>query len=461
MWSERNGITALTPYNHRKAIPQPANIEEFEAKLTLALESECTALSCHKEKTAEYTDRCKADQTIKGYLVFDIGGGTIDITALKYVSETMRLEVVLPPKGSAECGGTIVNENFSRFLQDVVKDQKFSKFLSRNRSHQVTVSKIINTDFEKLKVEFGHDANYPGCVGQTSKLLYLILERKFVEFYGKNTIRRRINKLKHPGVSFNVENYTLEMTYAKMAEFFETVLQAISVRVVNAIKEVDMETIDEVYVSGGFGGCKYVFKHVNTVLFHYCHRERMKSVSFGVPKYYTLAVSRGAVHYCMNPGLISARIMDASYGIGVTFEFEEGELNKKLVAVDVKDFKFSQNVFRPFIHMNDKVTVNQSFTAQLIPLQAQAKAKFGFFCTTNRDCKVHNITDEDVKKIGEIVLNLESRNHGSPKIFCSKKMFEVSMTFGSTEITAKARALDLPEYTSAKEASVVLDFLSK
>lgn len=436
MWSNTNGIATLTP---RKANPQPANINE--AKLTLALESECTALSCHKEKTAEYTDRCKADQTIKGYLVFDIGGGTIDITALKYVSDTMSLEVVLPQNlGSAECGGKKVNENFSQFLQDVVKDRKFSRFLSRNRSHQVILSKIINTDFEKLKVEFGQDANYPDCVDQTSKPLYLLLERKFVEFYGKNTIRRRIRQLKYPGLSFNVETYTLEMTYAKMADFFETVLKAISVCVVDATKKVDMETIDEVYVSGGFGGCKYVFKHVNTVLFHYCHRERMKLVSFGVPKYYTLAVSRGAVHFCMNPGLISARIMDASYGIGVA---EEGRDNDKLV-------------FRPFVHMDDKVTVNQSFTTKLVPLQAQqAEARFGFFCTTNPE--VHYITDEDVKKIGEIVLNLESESHGSPKIPCSNRNFEVSMTFGSTEITAKARALDLHEHP-VKEASAALDF---
>lgn len=438
---------------------------EKATSLTLALEPECTALSCCKETPAAYADVCKADQTTSSYCVFDCGGGTIDITALKYISATKSYKVIIPPMGSAECGGMKVNEEFSQFLQNVVQDENFLRFLSKNRSyHQAILSKIIYYAFENLKVEFGQDANYPGCVGQTSTTLYLALERTFVDFYGKRKIRRRVSELKNPAVSFDFESYTLVMTYPKMAEFFEPILQNISECVVDATKMVDMETINAIYISGGFGGCRYVFKHISTVLFSNCDRKAMKSVSVTVPKNHTLAVSLGAIHYCMNPSIISARIMDASYGIGIAYRFEEGKHSEKHATFDEKGVKFCQNVFRPFVHMNEQVTVNESFTTELLPLQVQqTEAKFGFFrhWTTNPDDhhKVVYITDEDVKKIGELVLNLNSENHDSARIPYSERNIQVSMTFGSTEITAQAQALYLPKQPPVKTAD--LDFLSK
>lgn len=454
--------------------------------LTLALESECSAFSCRKDEAADYADHCEDE--INSYLVFDIGGGTVDTTALKYIPETESYEVVLPPTGSESGAGTKVNDEFSKFLQKLVQDPDFKKFISKSKSeHEVIRSVMINYDFEKLKTLFGKNAKYPGCVGQKSIKLRMLLQRKFVDFYHKKNIQKRVRQLKDPNINFNVEQYTLEMTYAKMAEFFEPVLQGITDCIVNATAKLNgMKNIDVVYISGGFGGCQYVFKHVHTVLLTYCDRQRIKSIPVTVPKYHTVAVSRGAIYYCMNPDTIAARIMDASYGIGVAFCFEEGRHSEEHAFTNENNVKFCQNVFHPFVHMDQKVTVNQSFTTELLPLQAQqTEAKFDLFrrCTTNPDCDttvtnpdldttnpdhdttnpdrdiVHYVTDKDVEKVGEIeVLNLKSENNDSARIPYSERKIQVSMTFGSTEIKAQARALYLPEQPPV---TAKLDFLSK
>ena len=476
-------------------ISRPTNVEKANM-LTLALESECSAFSCRKDEAADYADHCEDE--INSYLVFDIGGGTVDTTALKYIPETESYEVVLPPMGNESGGGTKVNEEFSKFLQKVVQDKDFSKFLSKSQSeHEATRSQIINYDFEKLKTQFGRNAKYPGCVGQKSIKLRMLLHRKFVDFYKKKNIQKWVRQLKDPNVSFNVEQYTLEMTYVKMAEFFEPVLQGITDCIVNTTAKLNggMRNIDVVYISGGFGGCQYVFRHVHTVLLNYCDRQRIKSIPVTVPKYHKVAVSRGAIHYCMNPHTVSARIMNASYGIGIAFHFEEGRHSEEHAFIDENNVKFCQNVFHPFVHMNQKVTVNQSFTIELLPMQAQqTKAKFDLFrlCTTNPDHDtdttnpdydttnpdhdtdttnpdydttnpdhdiVHYITDKDVEKVGELeVLNLESESNDSARIPYSERKIQVLMTFGSTEIKAQARPLYLPEQPPVKAK---LDFLSK
>lgn len=460
---------------------QPANVEE--AMLTLALEAECSAFSCRKDKAADYADHCKDE--INSYLVFDIGGGTIDTTALKYIPETESYEVILPPNSTELCesgAGTKVNEEFSKFLQEVVQDPDFSRFLAKSRKeHNIIRSQMINYDFEKLKIQFGRNAKYPGCVGQASSKLRMILQRKFVEFYKKKYIQKRISKLKDPNVSFSAETYTLEMTYVKMAEFFEPVLRSITGCIMNTTEGLNMREIDVVYVSGGFGGCQYVFRHVYNVLFNCCGTKKIKSIPVTVPKYHTVAVSRGAIHYCMNPHTIAARTMDASYGIGIAFDFDEEKHSEKHAFTDEKK-KFCRNVFYPFVHMKQKVFVNQSFPIELLPMQAQqTEAKFELFrlCTTNPDGatknpdhnttnpdgdttnpdRVHYTTDKDVEKVGDIeVLNLEPENNDSARIPYSERKIQVSMTFGSTEMKVQARALYLPEQPPVQAK---LDFLSK
>lgn len=428
--------------------------------LSLALEPECAALSFCKLRNrgelADYSDDNCDEQENKYYLVFDIGGGTVDITVLKHIPPG-SYETSIAPKG-CEYGGMKVNEEFSKFLAKIVGDKNFSKFFSKNQTNKVALSKMINCDFEKLKVEFGEDANYPGLVYQGENKFRLMLDRNFVECYGQRSIEKRVKNHNDSQVTFNIEKHTLVFTYNKMAEFFQPVLQGITECVVHALNEVDMKNIDVVFIAGGFGGCKYVFNHLKTVVSCYYGAKAKKLLRFVVPKHHQLAVSRGGVHYCREPNTITARVMDATYGIAIAVPFEEGLHKEDHHVYNEENIKFCEKVFKPLVFKGDKVSKDQYFNTEMLPLQQdQTTAVVKLYCSTNPNRgKVQYIDDDDVTSIGQLKLDLKTDEYGI--VPNSGRQLKVSVCFSSTEITVQAQASYLPEEPTVKG---FFDFLSK
>ena len=85
------------------------------------------------------------------YLGIDIGGGTVDIASHRVVGD--HIEEIAPPTGNSSCGGTTVNEEFSKFLQEFVDDPNFSRYIIKcspeNRTrHKVDLNELIHTRFE-------------------------------------------------------------------------------------------------------------------------------------------------------------------------------------------------------------------------------------------------------------------------------------------------------------------------
>ena len=114
--------------------PLPLPDEVNPDKLSLALEPESAALYSQEMVVKQIegdTSRAIISRPTN-YMVIDIGGGTVDITAHVEVDGGIVVENI--PTGNA-WGGTQVNEAFSKMLQDLVNDSGFSKFLaSGNRS---------------------------------------------------------------------------------------------------------------------------------------------------------------------------------------------------------------------------------------------------------------------------------------------------------------------------------------
>ena len=159
MFNDEEGITHFTPYGTPiQRSPDAAHTDQ----LSLALEPECFALYCQQLPTdhvAEYADHDVDDA--KSCIVLDIGGGTVDITALKQVSSD-SYEVTISPTGN-EFGGKEVNERFKQFLQKIVRDEGFQLFLKNQSTHRernAILQKIIYHDFEKIKVDFGSKVEF-------------------------------------------------------------------------------------------------------------------------------------------------------------------------------------------------------------------------------------------------------------------------------------------------------------
>ena len=459
-------------------------------RLTLALEPECAALYClglDNDQMAEYCDFIDQPEEPRTYLILDIGAGTVDITAQVCVrpkevlasdsaassdsdlsgsdlngydkaSDFDYYKVIVPPIGDAY-GGMKVNENFSCFLQKIAQDPDFSKFGNHDNANQGIIKKIIYHDFEELKIGFGNKATWKNnssmeaeCESRehTNKPSRLRLEHKFLQFYTEEAIREGIKKLGDPRVKLREDDEILEMSHSKMEEFFQPVLEGIHTCITTTLQQLEEYHIDVVYIAGGFGGCQYVYTWLKNTIF--MHTNDKRKTLLLVPGDHDMAVSRGAVLYCRNPGVIRARKVNAFYGIGCSIPFEYGVHKESYIWTSPDNGKkYCDNIFKCFVEDSEEVKADDIFLTILNPrMQSDQEATIPFYYSTNSG--VQYTTDTDTKQIGSITLKIPNPSNKP----CEDREIEITMSFSSTEIKASARAKYLPESPAVK---TVLDFL--
>ena len=475
MFNDEEGITHFTPYGTPiQRSPNAAHTDQ----LSLALEPECVALYCQQlptDRVAEYADHDVDDA--KSCIVLDIGGGTVDITALKQVSSD-SYEVTISPTGN-EFGGKEVNEWFKQFLQKIVRDEGFQLFLKNQSTHRernAILQKIIYHDFEKIKVDFGSKVEFkylpegrgrsdtlPASETQAKEQVSIPLRRSctlsedfpfrlelpeaFLKCYHTKKMDQEL-KRRH-GIKLEKSRRLLMFSDSMMKSFFEPVLIGVGCPIIRAINEAKKSgSLSVIYMAGGFGGCKYVYQYlkdkINLLL-------QGANVPLIVPTDHTLAVCRGAVLYGRNPGAIFIRKMEASFGICVSRLFQEG-VHKECHAKVDQDGTKQCGIFKPFVKQGDKVKASDVFTITQTPqFHTDTEAKIGFYCSTNPN--VQYTCDADTRWIGEI--NLSIPNPTDQPV--TERTIEITMNFSSTEIKATARA----SYLNDKPpVSAVLDFLS-
>ncbi len=111
--------------------PQPSSLRSPEI-LLLGLEPESAAV--HRHSQSQRLMDTYGPQVISstgGYLLVDIGGGTVDISVYNVVNigQHRQVDIVQPPLGKS-CGGSSVNERFHEFLQTLVDDRGLYKYVS-------------------------------------------------------------------------------------------------------------------------------------------------------------------------------------------------------------------------------------------------------------------------------------------------------------------------------------------
>ena len=369
----------------------------------------------------------------------DIGKSTVDITALVYTPTESCYEFVVPTVTHA-VGGMQVNENFSKFLQELVDDRDFSRFLmtkkffrsvSRNRYHDSVITNMIEYDFENIKLEFGKQFYF------SPQMLRMTLERRFVDFYTNQFLLKQIRRIGDPRIRFNT--LTLEIEVSKMAEFYQPVLQDIQHHVMCALDKIPLDNIDLVCFAGEFGGCSYVYQHMKTAL---SSNHKLRQAAFLRPRFcdYDVVASEGAAYYCQPTNIIT-HVMNASYGINASVPFQGDELVEENTVFYSTGRVWHQNMFLPFVYQEEKVQTTDVFTVSdlLPPQQSQTEMTFHVYRSTNP--KVRYTTDEDTEKIGELTLDLPNPNN----LPNSERKLKVSMNFSLAGIIIRAQALYLPE----------------
>ena len=429
-------------------MPRPS--EDNPDKLSLALEPESAAIY------SQYMTSQQASgvdvKHLKGniptrYMVIDAGGGTIDISVHHEVNGS--IEVVNTPSGNA-WGGTMVNEQFSQLLQNIVGDIGFKKFKSHGSDDKdrakncAALTKIIYREFESQKINFGD--NFSGQA-VSDDVVAVALDNRFVNFYGNQNIIEGALRF-----DIEYEDNTLYFSYNKMEDkFMDKTFNAI-VSCTKVALEKCRADIETIYLVGGFGGCRYIFDKINEEIKQlYPH----KTIQVVVPIDPSLAIAAGAVMWRENPRMFKGRKVDATYGIDASIP-EHRHAYKRGYKLKLT----RQDTLRKILHYGDMAYTGKVFTSRIMPsrqdMEVMKIAILSSLRDENEDEPDHTPNpDNDLmdidEYIGELVIDIPNPNN----LPIEERAVDVAIDFSGTEIQAKARYS-----VSGEEVKTVCNFLS-
>ena len=439
MLSESGHINTFTPIFRLSSLPTPPEVNPH--KLSLALEPESAALYT-QENAVEDIKRALSYAAVgppSDYMVIDIGGGTVDITAHVEVEGGIVIENI--PTGNA-WGGTQVNEAFSDLLQKLVRDPGYKRFeASGNISKQkAIVNSILYNEFEGQKILFGQ--------GKTQEIIVDL--PKFAAFYDKE-LKEEVAK--KDGIEYEDDALYIDKEVVER-QLFGPALDGIIKCTREAIENTGHK-VSMFYLVGGFGGCKYVHDKITAVKNEVYKSSDNKSHVI-VPTAPYLAVVQGAVKWRKNPEKIKARPVDATYGIAVSPLFNPKDHDEHYKFYDIDDRTNRCNdVFSVFLLKGELAKAEELVTIDVAPLQnADTEMSIDIFSTTKLGVQyvVDRRGNSTVTKIGQLVIDIPNPN----KLPTEKRKVDVTMDFSGTEIQAKAKY----RVTGKEVTTVICDFLS-
>ena len=426
--------------------------EKDPDKLSLALEPECAAIYCQtmssRQQVATY---CQAEMPYHStcYLVVDIGGGTVDISAHRLSpTQDRHVQVVHPPTGN-DCGGSKVNKNFENFLESLVHDKGFSKYLqsknpATNAKHSADLNELVNRIFEYQKVIFGRR----GGVGlRPDSKLTIRLPFSFIDMY-KDDINNGIKRIK--GSRLKLVDQDLRIGYSLMADFFQPVVEGMLECMSQTLREIEAK-INTIYVVGGFGGSQYIYTRIS---------ERFRDTyRYITPLEPDFAVVRGAVLFRQNPDIVHARKVDATYGVRTNISFDPQIHDTEYKWINDDGEEKCSNIFCTVVERGDLVRTEEVFSKEFGPaMHQQTNASFEIYSTLEKDVRYttgkrgkgsQDTAPVELRKIGAFVVQMP--------VLTGDKNRRVDVTFDFSHTEIQVRGYDR---TSGNEVKVTLDFLS-
>ena len=439
--------------------PQPEEAEPAPDRLTLALEPECGAIYCHvmalRGQVAPHSTR-PTHGTLPNsysYLIVDMGGGTVDISAHKVqlarrtaAADTQPLEVeeLHHPDGDS-LGGEKVNLKFSNFLQRLVNDRAFSRYCDRGdwetrTSNRFELDELLGRSFDEKKHMF--------CcaVGERRGNVSIRLPDSFTAIYGES-LEEGVERLGGEHVKL-VRGQVLRLSTAKMEEFLSPIIEEITDLVKQLIGKIE-EKIDVIYLVGGFGGCPYVGEK-----FMERFGEKCQIIT---PRSPECAIVEGAILFRAHPSIVRARKACHTYGKSVMCKFDASKHDPEH-QVEVGGTAYCQNLFQTIVEAGETVSADCVYTCTSAPLRTLEPTSMHVQIFSCKEREVF-YTEEPfhgapVTKIGELIIDVpaapQRRGRGG------ERELEITFDFSHTEIQVRAI-----EKTSRTEVKTVIDFLPR
>ena len=336
----------------------------------------------------------------------------MDITSY-HIDDYDRICVVDKASGN-DWGGTRVNEQFSKFLETMVGDPGFTKYVQDRRGrdyvpdprlqrqHKADLNKLIYGNFEMQKIHFGDKEDDDDRVPAV-----ITIPRSFLEFYGEEKLETTIEL--HYSEVADLDGGDLTLEPQQMQQFFQPAIDQVCQETILALTRVRkaVKTLDVIYLVGGFGGCNLIKKAVQDYLQrHYLH------LKVFVPIDHKMAIACGAVIFRRNPEVIWARKAEATYGdiVCVHFDVENHAYAYKIT--DEHGVDFCSSLFRAFTENGDTICANEVLQNSVLPFSSkQTEMVFNVYSSEERDIFYAMDTDDnlvpELKFIGTLVFDLK------------------------------------------------------
>ncbi|XP_062591252.1 heat shock 70 kDa protein 12A-like isoform X2 [Saccostrea cucullata] len=400
-------------------------------------EPEAAALYCRLQKLQiinDATDSPETDRkttlTERKILVFDMGGGTTDISVMEIKSDK-EIHIVEQASGGP-FGGTAINERFGNWMSEIFGEENMKTFKANNRSDYMQLLR----DFEQKKRPIDPNENKPLCLQIPPSLKKLAekawdcnLEEHFksLDIFPDVQVKKR-GKL-FLSSSFLLENFVLPIAKNVLAE-----MQRI------LAKHGDISCVIAV---GGIAQSAAMTTEI---------RKYAKNIPVYVPLDSSVSVLNGAVLYGHENNVIKARVCRYSYGIQTMRPFIVGEDDESKKVRQEGD-TWCKQCFRPLYNAGDMIKLGEVRTYDLEEYFKDDDRKEKRFkpirCILFRSEKKNPkyVTEEGCFETGTI--EIEPPKNGFPTHYeCN-----VELEFAGTEIIARLKDNDGIK-------TIRLDFLS-
>ncbi|KAK3099850.1 hypothetical protein FSP39_010738 [Pinctada imbricata] len=365
-------------------------------QLSLALEPEAASLYCRRVPVQIVTLSDGAKQIASlpegsKYLVLDLGGGTIDITAHEVAKDGGLRE--LHQACGGYWGGTRVNEEFTKFLTRLVGGDVIHKMKDESPGEWLD---LLN-EFEMKKCNF--------VSGDRDKVTIRV-PVSLIEGYREITDCELSDAI--PQGPFAKKIHLRSDKLSISAQMFEEFFQESIDNVVKYIRDL----LDKPKVKG-VGSMLAVGGYSESPLMINALKKNFPNVRVVVPATPGLAVLTGAVIYGYEPDIIASRVASYTYGIAKQRIWKEGDPERKKSHMTTrKGLHWCDDVFDKHVEIGRVVKIGEFQEAKdYYPIQGDQKyAILEFYASTEKDPKF--IDDPNMELVGLFVFELSERKEG-------------------------------------------------
>ena len=381
------------------------------------------------------------------YIVLDIGGGTVDITAQERNKETGEIDVILAPQGN-DCGGMMVNKEFGRILQKLLGESESKEFFDLETAFQRllyhddgTLKPLVNfalfNDFETQKEIFGRSPD------DSDGELTVKVPHKVTQKYGLGNIKKNLAKLNDPAIE--IEEDSIYIKYSRVHQLFAPAIRGILDCTRKALIELSKNErssqFKAIYLVGGFGGCKYVYDHVKRFIISEFPNMKYTLI---VPDDHRLAVAHGAVLYKKAP-IINSRRLNRTYGLGVSVSYDSKMHSKGHFKYNEDGVPVCEDAFLTFVHKGTAISTSEVAVDEVLPdidnekvicIPFYASEESSLEYLTNRPSP--GVIMPMAEKVGELQFDIPKGDI----LYKDQRRFQVILDFSSVEINATVRYLN-------------------